>query len=235
MNHSFTQALTHRLALVGVVGLFCCAMAQEPSADEILRAARSAPLGDHAVLQARLRNDNTGEKTPLRIVLDGTIVRYQFSNPEQEIQLRMSEDSAELWEKVGGKEKEIPPSRYGEKIHGTDVTYEDISLRFLYWPNAKLLGSENIRTRNCWKIEIQAPRGKSQYPAVRLWINKESGALMRMEGYGWDGRVIKRFEVTSGQKLAGEWMLKNMRVQSFDPKTHEAVGRTYLQVLDREK
>jgi len=44
-------------------------------------------------------------------------------------------------------------------------------------------GEETIRTRNCWKLELKPPSRQSQYSNVYLWVDKEGGALMRMEGY----------------------------------------------------
>ncbi len=229
MNRFRTQAKILCLSLLAALG----ANAQEPSAEEILRAARINQIGQEARLRARLRTDD-GE-TPFRIVLDGGIVRYQFDDPAQEIQLRMQEDSSELFESTGGKAAKVRPARYDERVRGTPVTYEDLALRLLYWPRPKLLGEDVIRTRRAWKLESQAPRGASQYGVARLWIDQESGAVLRIEGYNMKGRLMKRFEVVSAQKIDGQWMLKTMRVESYNPETRDVIDRTYLEVLGRDK
>jgi hypothetical protein len=65
---------------------------------------------------------------------------------------------------------------------------------------------------------------------VLLWIDKASGALMRMEGYDWNEQLAKRFEVVSAQKIEGRWFLKQMRVEEFQPGTSHVQARTYLEI-----
>jgi negative regulator of sigma E activity len=64
-----------------------------------------------------------------------------------------------------------------------------------------VLGEENVRTRKCWKLQLRAPSRESPYSNLLLWVDKASGALMRIEGYDWDAKLIKRFEVVSAQKI----------------------------------
>jgi negative regulator of sigma E activity len=53
------------------------------------------------------------------------------------------------------------------------------------------------------EITTHAPSKDAPYATVLLWVDKESGALMRMEGYDWKGQLKKRFEVVSAQKIEG--------------------------------
>jgi negative regulator of sigma E activity len=64
-----------------------------------------------------------------------------------------------------------------------------------------------------------------------VWIDKASAALLRIEGYDREGRLTKRFEVVAAQKIDGQWMLKQMRVERIDPSTRKTNGITYLEVL----
>jgi negative regulator of sigma E activity len=115
-------------------------------------------------------------------------------------------------------------------VRGTAVTYEDLALKFLYWPDARILGEEAVRSRRCWKLELQAPSRDSQYSSVTLWVDKNSGALMEMEGFDWNGRLMKRFEVISAQKIDGRWFLKQMRIEELQPSTGKVQSRTYLEI-----
>jgi hypothetical protein len=202
----------------------------EPDAEAILHAARVNPLGQSISLKAQLRTDSA--TTPFQIVVDDA-VRYRFENPEQELILELHDDSSSLSERVGGKTAPVRPARFDDPVRGAGITYEDLSLRFLYWKNPKLLGEETIRSRKAWKIELQAARASSQYGVARLWIDQESGALLRIEGYNKDGKLFRRFEVISAQKIDGQWMLKQMRVETVDPETRKIRGRTYLEVLGK--
>jgi len=53
---------------------------------------------------------------------------------------------------------------------------------------------------------------------------------MRMEGYDWDAKLIKRFEVVSAQKIERRWFLKQMRVEQFQPGTNHVEARSYLEI-----
>ncbi|HEY8900403.1 MAG TPA: outer membrane lipoprotein-sorting protein [Chthoniobacterales bacterium] len=230
MNLRPTQASSVLLSvLLLAAGAMTGRAAQAPSADEILRAARLSPMSQQETLRGELSGD--AGKTPFILALENGVVSYTFTNPDQQIQLVLGEDSSELRERKGGKTSEIKPARYDEKVRGTPITFEDLALRFLYWPRPKLLGEEMVGVRKAWKLEVQAPRGQSQYGVARLWIDEESGAALQIEGYGMDGRILKRFKVISPQKINGKWMLKTMRVETYDPKTHQIVDRTYLKVL----
>ncbi len=205
--------------------------ADEPSADEILRAARMNQVGQSARLQAELRASD-GERTPFVISLDGGQIRYSFESGE-EIGLRMTDDEAVLTERSGGSESQVRPAKFDQRINNTPITYEDLAVPFLYWPRAKLNGEDKVYGRSSWEVEVQAPRGKSQYGVVRVWIDKDSGSIMRMEGYDGSGKLVKRFEVKAAQKLDGQWMLKEMRVERINPETRKPVERAYLVVKDK--
>jgi len=218
------------LALLGLV-LFATACQAEPDAEAILAAARVNPLGSNVALKAQLRAGSA--TTPFRIVVDGA-VRYQFESPDQELILELKEDGSKLSERTGGKTAPIKSARFDDAVRGTGITYEDLALRFLYWKNPKILDEETIRTRKAWKIEVQSGRDSSQYGVARLWVDQESGALLRIEGYNREGKLLRSFEVISAQKLDGQWMLKQMRIERRDPETQKVLNpRTYLEVLGK--
>lgn len=203
----------------------------DPRAEEILRAARVNPLGQPVTLDARLRSGR--QVTPFRIVVDSAI-SFVFDHPPQTLTLDLLGQSSSLTEKSDGKLTAIRSTRFDERIRGTDITFEDLALKFLYWKYPRLLGEETLRTRRVWTIETPAPRGASQYGAARLWIDQEGGALMRIEGFDMQGRLIRKFEVVSAQKIDGQWMLKQMRIESLNPESGKTLSRTYLEITGKE-
>ena len=167
---------------------------------------------------------------PFQLIQNGPIVRYIFSDPDEALQLQLGENESRLDEVSGEGVEKVTPAKFDRKIRGTNVTYEDLALKFLYWPDAQLLGTQNIRTRNCWKLQLRAPSRQSQYGSVLLWVDKNSGALMRMEGYDTEGKLTRRFEVISAQKIDNRWFLKQMRIEQLDPGTKHVQSRTYLEI-----
>jgi hypothetical protein len=207
------------------ISSICAAPA--PSAKEILDSVRMLEARQQLDLQGQLRENEI--VIPFRLIQTGPIIRYAFSNPEEILQLRLGENGSRL-DLVTDTGGETFAGKLELKIRGTGVTYEDLALKFLYWPNARVLGDETVRTRSCWKLQLQPPSRDSQYSNVFLWIDKASGALMRMEGYDWNGQLAKRFEVVSAQKIDNRWFLKQMRVEELQPGTNKVQSRTYLEI-----
>jgi hypothetical protein len=199
-----------------------------PSAKEILAQVRLQQSQQQLDLQGQLRSDAT--VIPFRITQTGPIIRYTFANPPEVVQLRLGEDGSRLDLVLLNSTKKFSSSRLDEKIGGTAVTYGDLALKFLYWPNPQVIGAETLRTRNCWKLRLSAPSKDAQYATVLLWVEKESGALMRMEGYNQQNQLVKRFEVVSAQKIDGRWFLKQMRIEEMQPGTDKVRSRTYLEI-----
>ena len=224
--------------LVGLLLLLCGVVVQATAADDpnltaadVLRAVREGQGSRHEALNGKLRNDETGDVFPFKLVADGPTVRYEFTGKMPTvIQVRYNDDGSQLEEASGGNTTKLTPANFDKTILGTDMTYEDLALRFVYWPKATLLGEETVDLRSAWKMRVDAPNHRTDYSSVNLWVDKESGALLKAEAYNWDGKLVKRFKVDSGQKLEGKWYLKEMRIESLDPASGKAKSRSYLNI-----
>lgn len=199
-----------------------------PSAPEILDRVRLQQSQQQLDLQGQLRTGAT--VIPFRMTQTGPVIRYTFANPPEVLQLRLGEKGSRLDLVTENSAKKFSASRLDEKIGGTGVTYGDLALKFLYWPNAQVIGADTSRTRDCWKLRLPAPGKDAQYSSVLLWVDKESGAIMQLEGYDKTGQLAKRFEVVSAQKIEGRWFLKQMRIEELQPGTNKVLVRTYLEI-----
>ncbi|MEY2557837.1 MAG: hypothetical protein QOE34_1262 [Verrucomicrobiota bacterium] len=199
-----------------------------PDAKDILASVRLSQAQQEVNLDGQLRENE--KVIPFRLTQTGPVIRYSFSNPDEALQLRLGESDSRLEEVTRSGVEKITPAQFDHKVRGTSVTYEDLALKFLYWQNARVTGENSIRTRYCWKVELKAPSRQSQYSNVYLWVDKEGGALMRMDGFDWNGKLAKRFEVISAQKIEGRWFLKQMRIEMMDPITGKVQSRTYLEI-----
>jgi len=199
-----------------------------PSAKDILNSVRMIESRQEIDLQGQLRQNDV--VLPFHLVQIGPLTRYSFTNPDETLQLRLGENNSRLDLISGGEREKFSASKLNQRIRGTSLTYEDLAFKFLYWPNARVLGEENVRTRKCWKLELRAPSGESQYSNVVVWVDKASGALMRMEGYNGNAQLVKRFEVVSAQKIEGRWFLKQMRIEELQPGTNHVQARMYLEI-----
>ena len=226
-RHSF--GIRHSALVIWLLLASVCMSAEPaPSAKEILDSVRMIESRQQIDLQGQLRQNDM--VIPFHLVQNGPLIRYTFVNPDETLQLQLGENSSRLELVSDAGMEKVGASKLQEKIRGTIVTNGDLAFKFLYWPTARLIGEENIRTRKCWKLQLRAPSRESPYSNVLLWVDKASGALMRMEGYDWDTKLIKRFEVVSAQKIDGRWFLKQMRVEQFQPGTNHVEARAYLEI-----
>jgi hypothetical protein len=224
-----------RLLVAGMLCLSGFAAGEEaPDAREILKSVRVNQATQNKVLRGHLR---TGPKvTPFRLVLAGNVIRYEFSEPPQTLALRLGEKDSRLEEITKGGTERVTPARFDDKVRGTDISYEDISLRFLYWSKATVEGEQTMLLRKSWKVRVEPPASAdSQYSRVQLWIDKESGGLMQAEAFDQQGRLARRFKVVSGQKIDGAWMLKQMRIEAASAESSKDRTPTYLEIDGAEK
>jgi len=220
-----------RARIIIVIGIFAAVTARgqaPPSAKEILDQVRLQQSGQQLDLQGQLRSDAT--VIPFRITQTGPVIRYTFANPSEVVQLRLGDNGSRLDLVNENSTKKFAASRLDDKIGGTGITYGDLALKFLYWPDAQVVGADTLRTRNCWKLRLTAPEKDSPYRSILLWVDKESGAIMRMEAYDSKGTLSKRFEVVSAQKIDGRWFLKQMRVEEMEPGSNKVKSRSYLEI-----
>jgi len=199
----------------------------DPDAQTILKNARMAQTGQERTVQGHLRVQATGQTIPFTLALAGPTIRYEFADGA--IELRLGESGSQLVEATGGDLHKVSPARYDKAVKGTDISYEDISLKFLYWPKAKIDGSDSVDGLNCWKLHLEPGTQASAYAAVELWVSKRTGDFLEGEGYDGAGKLVKRFKVVSGQRDGqGGWMLKKMRIETLGEGKGETI--TYLEI-----
>lgn len=200
-----------------------------PDAKEILRGVRQSQSAQEATLQGQLRKGGT--KIPVRIVMDGATMRYDFPQPPS-LLLTFGDTGSRLQEVGKGGGGTVKGAAYTTLVQGTDVSYEDLAMSFLYWPNVKVLGEETRLTRKCWLLEAHPGHEPSQYGTVRLWVEKQSGALLGAETYNRAGKLSRRFKVISVQqeKVRGAYFLKQMRIESTAAAGGKDGEPTYLEI-----
>lgn len=199
-----------------------------PPAQAILDQVRLTQAQQQLDLHGQLRSDAT--VIPFRLTQTGPVIRYTFANPPVVLQLRLGEKKSELELVKSNSTEKFASSRLDEKIGGTGVTFGDLALSFLYWPDPQFISNDTVRTRACWKLRLHPPSKSAAYSTVILWVDQQSGAIMRLEAYDWKNQLAKKFEVVSAQKIEGRWFLKQMRIEEMDPATGKVKSRSYLEI-----
>ena len=213
--------------------------AQTPDAKAILEGARMAATLTKLDegLSGNLKKD--GLTIPVTLFLQGKNIQFQFSEGKgapQIYHLRLNDNAFDLFEIVNGKTLRFPDAKLVQPIAGTDVTYEDLALRFFYWPNPKLEAEENINGEACYKLRLDKPKDSAgRYVAVYIWVHKKYGAFMRIQGYDKNGGLAKEFQVQEVMQVTDKiWTLKKMQVATHDPATGRRLSITNM-VFDSPK
>lgn len=202
--------------------------AQQPDAEAMIRGIRLSATLQQMALDGNIRKD--GQKdTPVQLFVEKNNMQFRLSNGER-FHIRMGDESAELLTvQDNGATHRFPDSRLVQPIGGTDVTYEDLTLRFLYWPGAKLEGEEKIDGEDCYRVRINNPGKQGAFGAVYVWVHKKYGAFWRIKAYGRNGKPIKQFQVSKVMQIPGGKGYTIERMQISTLKEDERVASiTYL-------
>lgn len=205
----------------------------EMTADEVLKLVRFSYTLYNRDFTGALRMGIT-KKVPFLMSLKPDSIRFVFNDPAQVIYLDTQNQKFGLYEGIGGGEmKPVPPAKYGEKVRGTDITYDDLSMRFLYWPSARIVRQDKLKGRDCILLSIRNPDGAGSYSSVDVWIDKMSGGMMKMIGNDKGGRPIRRFEVLSGKKFDDIWMVDEMRIETLTGLSGGTIVSSTRMTLDK--
>lgn len=221
----------------------CCLMmvpftlwAEKKTADEILSTARFVTTLQQQDLTGRLRKGE--QRIPVGLYLRRQNIQLTYHSRQTgkavRFHMRLGDKQFDLFELENNKTKRFPDSKLGQPIEGTDLSYEDLAMRFLYWPKGMVEGEDKIKGQDCWQLRLVNPTGKGRYAQVRVWVHKKSQALMKVVGYDAKGRPLKRFQVTDIMKVGDTYTLKRMRVDTVEPVANKVVGLTYLE-FDKPK
>jgi hypothetical protein len=220
---SFATVLAITLgALAAVSAQQAADPAAVPNADAILQGARMAATLTtlEEGLSGNLKKD--GKTVPVTLFLKGKNIQFQFAevkNTWQGFHMQLNDAAFDLFEVVNGKLARFPAAKLTQPIAGTDVTYEDLAMRFFYWPNPKLEGIENINGEACYKVRVDQPKDAAgRYAAVYIWVHRKYGAFMRIQGYDKGGGLAKEFTVQEVMQVTDKiWSLKKMQIATHDP------------------
>lgn len=227
------------LLLTGSIG--ACGRA-ENAADDLLSSMRKMMVsqGNRDVLGS-IRKGSL--KVPFSLSARGDTIAFQYKQGDawKRFDVRIGEKRAELMHVNGGKAVVMAPGTYAQPIADTDVTYEDLSLRFLYWKGGTILpdsADSRIKGRDCYIVQAANPSpGVGQFATVRMWIDKENGTVWQVDGYGANGKLKKRFSITSIQRLSdGTWFFKQMKMEVRNPQNdRRTIALDYLEMDDIPK
>lgn len=212
-----------------------------PSAQDLLQSVQDAipkeSMEIKATINARATKEREGSKVYVEVLLHSGAELYSavytvvdaFGGTMEQLLINREPDQPPRYRFRAGdplEDAEVPDLL--SHIKSTDITWVDLSLSFLWWPDGETVGSEKIRNRFCYIIEMPVPDdGTSEVAALRIWIDPRIPMLIQAEGYDQDGNRTRRLRVDSFKKVNGIWLIKDINVQRFD-----SGGRSKLRITD---
>lgn len=226
-NKLFTALVIATISTLSTMSVYA-----DEAAERVLRGARYAATLQHQDLHGKMKKD--GRVTPIALFLRGQDIQFQYNagGKDHRFHMRLQQNQFDLFEIIGGKTIKFKNAKLSEKINKTDLSFEDLSMRFLYWQKSSIVGEEKISGQKCHVVRLENPDKSGEYSIVRVWVHQKFGALMRVVGYSAAGHPLKQFQVTDLMKVGKEYTLKRMRVDSL--KNNKVSGTTYLE-FDKPK
>ncbi len=104
-----------------------------------------------------------------------------------------------------------PGKDAGAPILGTDVTWSDLTLDYLWWDDFSFDSEregESVHGIKCSVVVM-----KKGERTVRVWVDHKTGALMQAEEFSGERR-LRRLWGTRVKKFGDRWMANTMEVET---------------------
>ena len=210
--------------------------------DHVIAGLPDIPLQIDAQLQARDVDGRTQRKMNLEMLLDWQDnpphARYTIRDPSGKSLKYLGvswpgHGDAEYRFMQGDPLVAMPSPPLTDPVEGLDLTWNDLSMSFIWWKGGRTLGTEDVRSRNCFIVDVPAPSNAIGVASVRLWIDAKINMMLRAESLDAAGQKVRRMDVMGFRKINERWFISRIELQSF-PSKH----KTYLRVksvYDRER
>jgi hypothetical protein len=122
-----------------------------------------------------------------------------------------------LFEGPGQKPVEAPS--YAGRIRGTDMTWMDLTLDFLWWPDVRFDDKprgESHNGRDCDIVVAVPPWPIPGCSAVRIWVDRQLRCLMQMEQLDPQGNAVRKMWVQRVKKMDDRWMIRDMEIETLN-------------------
>ena len=197
-------------------------LAQNPSADEILRAVDSNMITKTS--QARTRMIVHGRRASRTLELisysEGNAKAYsEYLSPPREKGTKMLKLDKQLWIYSPATDRIIQISGHmlRQSVMGSDLSYEDLmeDARLSEKYEATILGEETLDDRPCWVLELNALSPDMSYQIRKLWVDKVRFIPLKEELYAKSGKLLKRTTLSQVENIGGRWFPRKIEFRDM--------------------
>ena len=155
------------------------------------------------------------EMIPSNVELSGRIIlRNRRGVVQKEHAYVLSRSNSVTRLSIDGKQLSASSRVAGapEPIAGTDVTWSDLSLEYLWWDDFSFDAEregETVNGQTCAVLLMTKGARK-----IRVWVDRKTGSLMQAEEIS-SGKPVRRMWGTRIKKFGDRWMANVMEVETL--------------------
>jgi len=134
----------------------------------------------------------------------------EFLYPPRDAGTKMLKLGDELWTYSPATDRTIRIAGHmlRQSVMGSDLSYEDMmeDHKLLDQYSAAVTGTDTVRGRECWVLELTARRPDVSYHSRRVWVDQERFVPLREHRFAKSGKLLKTTEVTGVSQRQGRWV-----------------------------
>ena len=158
-----------------------------------------------------------GAKTPTLEVL--LLDPAGTSLVERAVLTRPAGQPAQIQLFAGPEQKPEAPPSYAGRIRGTDMTWMDLTLDFLWWKDVRfddIPRGESHNGRDCDILVTVPPAPIPGCSAVRVWVDRQLRCVMQAEQLDPQGNPVRKMWVQRVKKMDDRWMIRDMEIETLN-------------------
>lgn len=107
-----------------------------------------------------------------------------------------------------------PAPAPADAVLGTDLSWFDVGVDFVWWRDPVLAGTDRLKGRTCDLLEVTPPEPTPECAKARLWVDRSQKVVMQAVQLDDAGRERRRLWIRATQKVEGRWVFKDLEVET---------------------
>ena len=119
----------------------------------------------------------------------------------------------------GPEQKPADTPAYSARVRGTDMTWLDLTLDYLWWKDVRFDDTPRgeCRTgRDCDILVVVPPGPIPGCSAMRVWVDRQLRCVMQAEQLGPQGDAVRKMWVQQVKKIDDRWMIRDMEIETLN-------------------
>jgi len=138
---------------------------------------------------------------------------------ERAVLTRLAGKPAQIKLFSGPEQKPVESPSYAGRIRGTDMTWMDLTLDFLWWKDVRfddVPRGESYNGRDCDILVTVPPAPIPGCSAVRVWVDRQLKCVMQAQQLDPQGNPVRKMWVQRVKKMDDRWMIRDMEIETLN-------------------